>query len=402
MTDLRDRMASATAVATGAEGPLRLALDRLRRYGLGERVIKSALAAGIAWGLASLLPDNPRPVLAPLTAAFSISLTIAGSLTEAGQRMLGVLLGVAVALLAAELFGLHAWSIGLVALLALAIGWRLGLESAGAGQLMASALLVMVVGTGDNPGTGATLHLVNSAIGTAVGLSINWLVAPPSYLPGARLAVRSLGERLIAVQEELAAAFAEGITPERAADCLAQARAVDAGMGEVQTALDQAEESLRFNLLGERQRVPLARYARATGALEHAAIQTRVICRAALDAAAAARDAPVVIIGDVPRPAWLEPDALGTPLANLFSAIALAVEEFLALADGPPDAPAPAGLTLAPEIADRRADVRNAAARNPRLLLPDGWILAGELLSVADQLIADLAAAADIAGAPEQ
>ncbi|MGI8477156.1 MAG: aromatic acid exporter family protein, partial [Thermomicrobiales bacterium] len=89
--EFRRRMATATLVATGSEGPLRVALDGLRRVGLGERVVKTALAAGIAWEIGHAIHADPLPVLAPLTAIFTIQLTLAKSLRGSVQRVLGVI-----------------------------------------------------------------------------------------------------------------------------------------------------------------------------------------------------------------------------------------------------------------------------------------------------------------------
>jgi hypothetical protein len=72
--NVRSALITAIEYLTGAAGPLRSLLDWFRAHGLGERVIKSAVAAVVAWLLAGLLPENPAPILAPLTAIFSINL----------------------------------------------------------------------------------------------------------------------------------------------------------------------------------------------------------------------------------------------------------------------------------------------------------------------------------------
>ena len=99
---VRSALITAIEYLTGAAGPLRTLLDWFRAHGLGERVIKSAVAAVVAWLLAGLLPDNPAPILAPLTAIFSINLTIAGSMRDAVQRVLGVVFGILLAVLSAS------------------------------------------------------------------------------------------------------------------------------------------------------------------------------------------------------------------------------------------------------------------------------------------------------------
>ncbi|MER3487027.1 MAG: hypothetical protein C4345_14680, partial [Chloroflexota bacterium] len=52
----RLRLGTAISYCIGAEGPVRTTLDRLRQVGVGERVIKSAIAGGLAWEIAQVLP----------------------------------------------------------------------------------------------------------------------------------------------------------------------------------------------------------------------------------------------------------------------------------------------------------------------------------------------------------
>ena len=101
---------SLTAQLTATEGPLRLALNELNRFGIGERIVKSALAATIAWLVADQIPRENAPFVAALTAVYTMDLTILKSLRAAGQRLAGIALGIGMAFLAAEFLGVHSWS----------------------------------------------------------------------------------------------------------------------------------------------------------------------------------------------------------------------------------------------------------------------------------------------------
>ena len=379
----------AVAHLVGGEGPLRVLLSRLRQVGLGERVLKSALAAAIAWELARLIPGNPQPVLAPLTAVFSIHLTIAGGVSDAVQRLFGVVFGVGLALLVNRLLGVSGWTIGLVVLVAFFGGRRLRLEAAGLSQMVISALLVVLGATNTEVSNYAALHFANTVIGVLVGLSLNALVAPPSYLPLARRAMRELGEGVAAILDDLATGLASGMTPEQATSCLERARAIASTLDEVEESIAHAEESLKYNVLAGRQRSRLAVYRRSNRALEHAAVQTRVICRAVVEAVATAG-------AGAARPSWLEPAALGAPLANLFSAVAVAVEHFLTLIDEPRASVDDAALAV--EVRRHRQEITLAARERLIDLMPDGWALLGQALAVSSQLVADLTAAANELG----
>lgn len=350
--------------------------------GIGERVIKSSLAAGLAWLVAYQVHDDPLPVLAPITAIFTIQQTLAQSFGGSAQRLLGVGAGVATALIANRVLGLHWWTVSLMVLIALIAGFRLfRLESAGVEQMTVSGLLVMISGSTGNILGAASFHILDTIIGTAVGLAANSLIAPPSHVPGARRAVREYGARLIGVLDELAAGLASGIGPRQSNEILEKARAVAADIEEVQIALERAEESLVYNLPGRRQKPALARYRRANRALEHAAIQSRVIARTVTDCVSSADS----IEG---RPTWLAPEALGTPLANHLSAIALLLEQFIDLPDDPVRRTAQNPLVL--EVQERRRELSDAVAARFEQLLPDRWVLIGEIISISDQLVVDL------------
>jgi hypothetical protein len=391
MQGLHDRVTTATALATGTEGPVRAALDRLRRYGIGERVIKSALAAGVAWWVAYTVHDDPLPLLAPITALFTIQYTLARSFLGSGQRLLGVVAGVAVALLLSNWFGTEWWVISLVVLISLTLGFRLfHLGSAGVEQMAVSALLVLIPGASENIVTVASYHILDVAIGTAVGLAANALIAPPSHVPGARTAVLSLGNQLTTLIEDLASALERGIDEAHVTGILTTARGLAHQLSEVQTALDHAEESLRFNLPGRLQRPGLDKYRRVNRSLEHAAIQTRVITRTVLDCVRTAGEPDA-------RPSWLEADALGVPLGNLLHSVSDYLELFLALPENPEAAVRLPALRASIDLS--RSEVNNIAAARFFQLLPDRWVLIGEIVSISDQLVADLTQAiAEVSG----
>jgi uncharacterized membrane protein YgaE (UPF0421/DUF939 family) len=385
-SQIRDRVTTASALATGTEGPVRVALDRLRRYGLGERVIKSALAAGLAWLVAYRIHEDPLPVLAPITALFTIQVTLARSIRGSVQRLLGVGAGVAMALILSRVIGLHWWVVSLVVLISLIAGFRVfRLEPAGVEQMTVSGLLVLISGSTGNILHVASFHILDTVIGTAIGIAANSLIAPPSHVSAARSAVRALGQRLIGVIDDLAKGLAGGIDRDQATTILERARAVAAELDEVQVALERAEESLKYNLPGNRQKTALARYRRANRALDHAAIQTRVISRTVTDCVDSAGPSEA-------RPAWLGPDALGMPLANLLSAIAAYLEHFLELPDQPAGCKDEALLVV--DIREQRREINDAAAARFSELLPDRWVLIGEIVSISDQLVTDLTLAA--------
>jgi uncharacterized membrane protein YgaE (UPF0421/DUF939 family) len=378
---MRARLLTAIEYLTGAAGPLRTALDWLRARGLGERVIKSALAAVAAWLVAGLLPDNPTPILAPLTAIFSINLTIAGSMRDAVQRVLGVVFGIFLAVVISEYIGPNAWAIFLVILVSFYVGRRLGLDPGGIQQIAVSALLIVLGGASSAIDDTASLHLFNTLIGTVVGLVLNASVSPPNYLPDARRRLLEVGEAIGDDLGALAEAVRTGISNDEAITTLHFARETNTRLLELDYAMTQAQESLQYNLLGRKQRDVLRLYQQADLALEHASIQTRMIARALADATA--QEAPHD---------WLAPDALGSALADL---IDMAVETLDAhmgrLREGDLTGGLPIDLDRLAELQDAIA-VRSAVYESS--LRRGGWVYLGEVVALATQLITDLSAPA--------
>ena len=308
---------TATAHLTATEGPLRVALDELARRGVGARIVKGALAATLAWAVAGLVTPGSPPFVASLTALFTVQVTIKESVEGGRNRLLGVLVGISVAFGVSELVGLHSWSMGVVVLVALLVGLRLRLESGGVEQVAATAIVVMFVqSTTDQRALFAVSHLADTAIGTVTGLLLNALVAPPDYVPAARAAIQSLGRRLVIVQEDLAAALAEGPTAAEAADLLAAAQMVERELDAVDEALERAEEGLAYNLAGGRQRGPFARCRELSDELRASVYRTLYLADAMVRATSMPGHGGTLDLGP-----------LGVPSADVVSAVSVALME---------------------------------------------------------------------------
>ncbi|MCC6943092.1 MAG: FUSC family protein [Thermomicrobiales bacterium] len=379
---MSNRILNLLAYVTGARGPLRAAFDWLRGKGVGERVIKSALAAVLAYWLARFLPGNPNPILAPLTAIFSINLTIAGSMKDAWQRILGVLFGILFAWIVFELIGPGSVAIGIIIVASFYAGRRLGLEASGVQQLAVSTLLVVLGAAGTQLDNVAILHLANTLIGTGVGLLLNASVAPPNHVPRARQELDKLGHGIEAILDDLRLGLRRGIDHPTSLQALYAAREVVETLHAVDTALQNADESLTYNLMGKNQREVLRVYRRIGEALEHSALQTRIIARALTDATSTAP-------AGSGRPDWLEPSVLGEPLAELLDEVHLALQTFLLPLDEGDAKPVP--ITVA-GMAQKRQELNAVAKSSLDLIAPDGWILLGAIVALSTQLVTDLSA----------
>ncbi|HEX3302101.1 MAG TPA: aromatic acid exporter family protein, partial [Thermomicrobiales bacterium] len=196
----------------------------MRRFGLGERVLKTALAAGLSWLLASLIPGNDHPYLAPLSAVLLMQLTIAQSVDLAIQRNIGIAIGVIVAVASFALFGVHAWSVSLVVLISLAAGIQLRLGQQAVQQVAVSALIVLLAGNVTGTFEYAFRRILDSIIGASVALVLNWLVVPPIHIAPASKAIERMAQDLSLALADLAVSLRSGMTRTRAEAHLKSAR----------------------------------------------------------------------------------------------------------------------------------------------------------------------------------
>ncbi|HEV7664357.1 MAG TPA: FUSC family protein [Chloroflexota bacterium] len=349
-------------------GPL-ITVDRLRTLGLGEQALKAALAAGLAWALGGLVPGAPpQPYLAPLTAMLTVQLTVAESVTGAVQRTIGATIGVLVAAVAGSSIGVNPITIALLVLVGQMIGAVLRLTLIGTSQVMVTALLVLTIG-GTTTFNYGWARIAETIVGAVVGVGVNALLVPPSYLTAAESAKKALVQALVELLDDLASGLADGITAERAAAYLEQARSVVRDFESTRQLLQRAEDSLRFNLRARAERDTLDAIRSQLEVLERSAIQTRTVART-LDHA-----------GTRGGFDWLAPSALGQPLAKLLRAAAALFDEFLSSG---------ASTTANTEFAEQREAVLRLARTDSTHLTPEQWMQLAAILATVDRLAADV------------
>jgi len=269
-----------------ATGWLEQRVARLRAFGVREaltiegatlrRLVKSTVAGTLSWEIAALI-HSPRPVLASLGAILVVQVTVRASFSRSIQLTVAVTIGLAGALLLGHVLGLHWWSVGVTILAALVVGelLRLGPFSP---QVAISALLALSLGSGYG-----YERMVDTAIGAGIGVLVNALIAPPTYVQEASQALRRIGEDLSALLDDIAA----GLTgsPDRGAvqRWLVRAREISAAVRVADATVTQGEESLRFNHRAGAEIDQLERLGEARLAFEHAVTQTRGMVRSMLD-----------------------------------------------------------------------------------------------------------------------
>ena len=355
LCDPQDVEGAAAVVARllrGLRGALPLAGEDLRQ------ILRTGVASALAWWAGRAL-GAPQPTFAVLAVILSLQGNPFGSLRLAGQRLLGVGGGVVLGVAALRLHGLSAPVIGLVMLVALALGSRLRVQEMVNTQVAISALLLLAVGHGWQYGLA---RLWETALGGAVATAVSALLWPVDPRRAFQGEVTRLGAALAADLGALAPAF-DPARP-RAADLGAlRARAAEAQRraGEFPALAD----ALRWNPWRDPGDLRRLQARAETVALLYRHLRT--LTRIAADAA-----------GRRP-PAVLGPGAradLAAALTHLRGAAGVLVErvgagragDLVAAADAGiagVAADGPLGAAVASELGHIAADLASAVARPP-------------------------------------
>lgn len=209
------------------------------------QLIKTALAAAVAWVLAMHVLDISQPFLAPWAALLTVHATVDRSLRHGAAQVASAVAGVLLAFLAGTVLGLTPLSIGLVVLAGLLIGALAPLR-AEATTAAATALVVLATGSSDE-GPMLVARLLDTGIGIAVGLLVNLLVWPPLRDRSAARQVDAIDDRLGALIGDVAARLRRGRDALDVARALACCAELDGAIGEAIVVVRQARESGRFN-----------------------------------------------------------------------------------------------------------------------------------------------------------
>jgi hypothetical protein len=245
--------------------------------------LKSALAGVLAWLVARSLVEVGTDFYAPLVAVLSVHPTVARTLRDAAQRLLGVVLGLALGFVALQVADLHWWSMAAVLVVAMSAStWR-GLGEEGV-QVPIAALLMLVFA--DDPATYAEGLVVEGLVGVVAAATVNLLVVPPLHVRTAEQAIsrlrRELGDVLDRMSSEVGSA---GWPPERLR-WSGDARRLEQILGTARDAVEAGSESVRWNVRARPVRALPESQRQAVIALERVTVGVREMGRLLTEAAA--------------------------------------------------------------------------------------------------------------------
>jgi uncharacterized membrane protein YgaE (UPF0421/DUF939 family) len=210
------------------------------------QVLKTSVAAALAWGASVVLLGQELPIFAAIAALLVVQPSVNQSLAKGIERSLGVLLGVMLAYGAGLLFGSSSWIVLLIVVVALLLAWVLRLTPGSANQIPISAMLVLAIGGANSPDY-AVERVIETIIGVVVALIVNFAIVPPVLLAPANTAVRRLAARVAATLDALADALQTPTSTKQLDAMLEHARGLRPQQHAANEAVTRAEESLMLN-----------------------------------------------------------------------------------------------------------------------------------------------------------
>ena len=255
------------------------ALGRLRAN--GWPLVQTAIAAALAWLIATKALGDPSPFFAPVAAILSLAATRGQRMRRAIELIIGVALGIGLGDLLRRGVGVGEWQLALTVGLAMAAAVVLG-----AGRLMlteaaVSASLVATVSL-DTLGFPPT-RLLDALVGGAVALVFSQLLFPVNPLNVVREAAESVLSELARTLSDIADAL-DGPDLRVAEAALLRARRIGDDWGRFEQALDVAREAAQYAPPRRRSREPLDAYREAGLPLDLMVHDIQVLARGAVRA----------------------------------------------------------------------------------------------------------------------
>ncbi|MGW4454914.1 FUSC family protein [Streptomyces albidoflavus] len=229
---------------------------RLRRPESGARrslllILKSALAATVSWFISYELMNATSPAFAPFSAVLMVQVTVYQSVVQSLRYVGAVAAGVAVQAVLGLSAGPDLVTFALVALVALVISrWRvLGAQGS---QVATAAFFAFATYTGASDNVDQVKELGQIVllvlIGSAVGVGVNVLIAPPLRYRSAEWGIRALAQEIHDLLDTMAPELGEGAPDaDTTQGWRDRADRTDTLIAQSREGLRTARESLRLN-----------------------------------------------------------------------------------------------------------------------------------------------------------
>lgn len=271
-------------------GAVREAVGRgLTRWrGAALPIVQSALSAGLAWVVATLVIGHQHPFFAPIAAVVCLGVSLGQRLRRVGELVVGVSVGVGVGDALISWIGSGPWQIALV--VGLAMSGAVLLDGGSVIALQAGSSAVLVATLLPPSAGGGFDRMIDALTGGLVGLAVAALL-PANPVTVAQRQLKALTNTLSGALRNLAGALTEN-DAVKAAGVLAELRTSQATIDDYKAALQTGSEIARIAPIRWRSKDELSRYQTAAGPVDYAIRNTRVLARRIMAALKAEEQIP--------------------------------------------------------------------------------------------------------------
>lgn len=209
------------------------------------QLVKTVLAATVAWVLATYAFRLEQAFLAPWSALLVVNATVYRTLSEGGRQVGATVLGVLVATAVGHALGLDVASVAVAMTAGLAIG-SLTLLRGQETTVAATALVVLTTGFSDDDAV-LVARLLDTGVGIAVGVVVNMLVWPPLRRRTAIAAMDAVDDAIGGLLVDVATGVRRGVTAAGASAWVERTRELDEQLDTAWALVRQARESALLN-----------------------------------------------------------------------------------------------------------------------------------------------------------
>jgi len=237
-------------------------------------VAQCSIAAGVAWFVASDLLGHHLPFFAPIAAVLCLGTSYGQRLRRVVEVTLGVAIGVFMADVLVAGIGSGAWQLGLIVFLSMSMALLLDAGIMFVSQAAVQSIVVTVLLPGAD---GAFLRWTDAVIGGSVAL-VAAMVVPAAPLRRPREQAATVARKIAQLLRAASDVMVDGeVTP--ALELLADARATDRLIRELQAAAEEGMSVVNSSPFRLRHREPLRRMVELVDPLDRALRSTRVLVR---------------------------------------------------------------------------------------------------------------------------
>jgi uncharacterized membrane protein YgaE (UPF0421/DUF939 family) len=209
------------------------------------QILKTVVAAVLAWVLAVAWLDLPQPFLAPWSALLVVHATVYRTFSQGARQVAATTLGVVLAWMVGGALGLDTIAVAVALTVGLVVGALAWFEDQQT-TVAATALVVLTTGFSQDDRM-LVSRLADTAIGIGVGLLVNAVLWPPLRRRTAITAIDRIDDRIGRLFSRMADQLRAGAGTDEVSAWVEETRDLDGALDEAWAMVRQAQESARMN-----------------------------------------------------------------------------------------------------------------------------------------------------------